>query len=201
MAEEHVPPRLVLASASPRRRDLLGRLVPVFDVRPADVDESHRPGEAAEDLVARLAATKAEAGRGAAAPGSVVLGADTIVVLDGDVLGKPVDGDHASAMLGRLSGRTHRVLTGVAVAAEGHDLAVEVVTTEVTFRTLTTGTIAEYVASGEPLDKAGAYGIQGGGGALVASIDGPFDNVVGLPLDTVRRLLARTGVLGPTVDP
>ena len=166
-----------------------------FDVWPADVDETPRPGEAPEALVARLARSKAEAGtRAAAVPDTVVLGADTIVTIDDDVLGKPADAAHAAEMLHRLAGRTHRVLTGVGVAVVGRPTAVEVVATEVTFRVLTVDEIAAYVATGEPLDKAGAYGIQGEGGTLVASIDGPYDNVVGLPLDCVRRLLTAAGI-------
>ena len=111
-----------------------------------------------------------------------------------DVLGKPGDVAQAADMLRRLAGRSHRVLTGVAVAVAGRPIAVEVVTTHVTFRSLTADEIAAYVATGEPLDKAGAYGIQGQGGALVASIDGPYDNVVGLPLECVRGLLIAAGI-------
>ena len=187
--------RLVLASASPRRRDLLGASDIPFEVRPAEVDETPVAGESPGALVARLAVSKAEAVSGG--EDVVVLGADT---LDDQVLGKPVDPADATAMLRRLAGRTHRVLTGVAVVSPGRPTAVEAIATEVTFRALTDEEIVDYVATGEPIDKAGAYGIQGEGGALVASIDGPYDNVVGLPMDAVRRLLAGAGVAvpGPT---
>ena len=187
-------PRLVLASASPRRKDLLADLGLPFDVRPADVDETPQPGESPEALVARLAGSKAEAGARATGPDAVVVGADTIVAIGDDVLGKPADAVGAADMLRRLAAATHRVLTGVAVAVTARPTALEVVTTDVTFRSLTADEIAAYVATGEPLDKAGAYGIQGQGGALVASIDGPYDNVVGLPLECVRRLLAAAGM-------
>ena len=187
-------PRLVLASASPRRKDLLAELGLPFDVRPTDVDETPRRGESPEALVARLAASKADAGARAAGPDAIVLGADTVVAIDDDVLGKPADAAHAAEMLRCLAGQAHRVLTGVAVAVARTPIAVEVVTTYVAFRSLTADEIAAYVATGEPLDKAGAYGIQGQGGALVASIEGPYDNVVGLPLERVRRLLTTAGI-------
>lgn len=191
-------PRLVLASGSPRRRDLLAATGMHFEIVPADVDETLLPGESAEDLTARLAVAKARAVRDALEPGPLlVIGADTVVVLDDEILGKPVDADDAARMLRRLSGRTHRVLTGVAVVAGEWSPRIDVTTTRVTFRPLTDDEIGEYVATGEPLDKAGAYGIQGAGGALVESIDGPYDNVVGLPVASVRRLLASARVEAP----
>ncbi len=207
-------PTVVLASASPRRSELLARLGMVFDVRPAEVDEAPLAGEDPVDLVRRLALAKAEAGLAAAAePDVVVLAADTVVVLDGAVLGKPIDDADAAAMLARLSARTHTVLTGVAVARRqdrsGGDaddgpsaavlgpsssvvLAVEA--TEVTMVELSGADIAWYVATGEPADKAGAYGVQGVGAVFVASVRGSWDNVVGLPLATTRRLLAEVGL-------
>lgn len=200
---------LVLASASPRRRDLLERFGRPVQVRPADVDETAAPGEDAVDLVRRLAVAKAETVLGLAAEDDVVvLAADTVVVLDGEVLGKPGDDADAARMLGRLSGRTHRVLTGVAVTARrpptgpagSHGLGpattaiAHVEATEVTFAALTAAEVAWYVATGEPLDKAGAYGIQGVGAVWVSSIRGSWDNVVGLPLGVTRRLLAEVGL-------
>ncbi len=202
---------LILASGSPRRRELLGRFGIAFETRPADVDERAQPGESPEHLVRRLAVAKAEAAIAAAPePDVVALAADTVVVLDGETLGKPTDADDATAMLGRLSGRTHVVLTGMAVArrtappddgsggevelAPAVQVAVEVDATEVTFVELTDADIAWYVATGEPLDKAGAYGIQGRGGVFVSSIRGNHDNVVGLSLVTARRLLAEASV-------
>ena len=184
-------PELVLASGSPRRQELLGRLGLAFTVRVPDVDETPRPGEGAETYVERLARTKAVAADGH--PGEVVLAADTTVELDGALLGKPADAASARAMLGGLSGRTHRVHTGVAVAAAG-DLRSRVTTTEVTFRVLTPEEIEAYLASGEPFDKAGGYGIQGRAGAFVASVAGSVSNVVGLPLAQTAALLAAVGL-------
>lgn len=207
-------PLLVLASASPRRNELLARFGRPFVVRPADVDETVHPGEGAADLVRRLAAVKAEAAMAQAAESDVVvLAADTVVVVDDEILGKPVNATEAASMLARLSGRTHQVLTGVALArrtdpvasvdsgigaetagvGSAQSLFVEVEATEVTFVTLEPSDIDWYVATGEPLDKAGAYGIQGQGGLFVSSIRGNYDNVVGLPLPTVRALLADVG--------
>jgi len=187
------PVRLVLASSSPRRRELLATLGVEFEVRPADADETPREGETPEPLVLRLALAKA---RAAARPGELVLGADTIVALDGEPLGKPADAAEARAMLARLSGRHHQVWTGVALversAVGARERALAVVT-DVVFRTLEPAEIDAYVASGEPLDRAGAYAIQGGAAAFVASVDGSWSNVVGLPVGAVRELLARHG--------
>jgi septum formation protein len=178
-------PGLVLASGSPRRRELLGQLGLSFAVVPPDVDETPRPGERPLDLVRRLARDKA-----AAVDGAVVVAADTVVEVDGDVLGKPADPDDARRMLRRLSGRAHKVHTGVAVRA-GDALAVDAVTTIVTFVPLQAAVVDWYVGTGEPLDKAGAYAIQGRGGVFVEHVRGSVSNVVGLPLTTVARLLTR----------
>ena len=194
-------PRLVLASASPRRSELLALLGRPFTVVVADVDETPLPGEPADALVERLAAAKAalvaeqlRAGDGAdaVAVGAVVVGADTVVVLDGEILGKPVDAPNAEAMLERLQGRVHRVLTGVAVARVDHAgvaMRCFVDSTEVQFVPMTATDIAGYVSTGEPLDKAGAYGIQGLGGRWVERIAGSYHNVVGLPLARLAPLL------------
>jgi septum formation protein len=186
--------RLVLASASPRRRELLGRLGLDPLVRPADIDETPRPGEDPHELVVRLASAKAAAsGDGhAGAPDEVVLAADTEVVLDGQVLGKPRDRDDAARTLRRLAGRVHEVVTGVAVRRGGTARATRV-TTEVRFRPLSDVEIAWYVATGEPDDKAGAYGLQGAGAALVDRIDGSDTNVIGLPLAETVALLRNVG--------
>ena len=184
--------RLVLASASPRRRELLQRLGIVFEVRPADVDETPRAGEEPPTLARRLAADKAQA-VATGADGAWVLGADTVVDVDGVTFGKPTDDVDAARMLRALAGRTHLVHTGVAVRRPVGALVTEVVTTEVTFAELSDEVIAWYVATGEPSDKAGAYGLQGIGGALVERIDGNVSNVLGLPLTTVRRLLGPVG--------
>ncbi len=210
-------PRLVLASASPRRRELLARLGLHPAIRPADVDESVHPGESAADLVVRLALTKAVASaaagrhdRGHALPthdvsgpparepehphdDEVVLAADTEVVLAGQVLGKPRDDAEAVAMLDALSGRTHEVITGLAVV-RGDTHRTGRVTTSVTFRTLSADEIAWYVATGEPDGKAGAYALQGAGAVLVQRLEGSDTNVIGLPLAETVALLRRVGL-------
>ncbi len=192
MSEPAALPPLVLASASPRRRELLSRLGLPFVVRPADADETPLPGESPRALVIRLALVKA---RQVARPGEVALGADTVVALAGRVLGKPADDAEATAMLRRLSGREHEVWTGVALVAPGGDgepprERAAACLTKVAFRALSAAEIAAYVASGEPRDKAGAYGIQGGAAAFVSGLDGEHSNVVGLPLPLVGELLA-----------
>jgi septum formation protein len=191
MAVPSDSPRLVLASGSPRRRELLQRLGLSFAVVPADIDESPRQGEDPLGYVLRLAREKAQC-VAASRPAHVVLAADTAVVLGEEILGKPRDAVEAEAILSRLSGREHRVLTGVAVArAAGVDaVAVE---TRVRVRTLRAEEIRWYVGTGEPLDKAGAYGIQGIGGAFVREISGSASNVVGLPLVETLELLASAG--------
>lgn len=182
---------LVLASSSPRRRQLLEMLRIPFEVEPSRIDEVVGPGEAPRDYVLRVAREKAEA-VAARRPGALVLAADTEVVLDGEVFGKPADAPGAVAMLQRLQGRTHQVLTGVTVAREGRlEHALDV--TAVTFRPADTATLAAYVATGEPLDKAGAYAVQGMGGVLIERIEGDVFGVMGLPVRLVVDLLARFG--------
>ena len=180
--------RLVLASASPRRAALLARAGYAFDVVPANVDESRRPAETAAAYVERLARNKAAAVAGRY-PERFVIGADTAVVVDGAVLGKPRDADDAARMLRLLSGRAHEVLTGVAVR-RGARCVVAVETSMVHFAVLGAGQITRYVGTGEPADKAGAYGLQGNGGRFVTRVDGSRSNVVGLPLGRLERLLA-----------
>ena len=182
-------PRLVLASASPRRRELLASLGLEFAVRPVDLDETYRPGEAAPDYVLRLAREKALARAG---PGELVLAADTVVVLDGELLGKPSDPEEARRMLARLAGRRHTVYTGVALVDGGRE-ATEVVASEVEIAPLSAEEIDWYVATGEPLDKAGSYAIQDLGALFVESVEGNYTNVVGLPLPAVYRLAAALG--------
>lgn len=183
---------LVLASGSPRRLELL-RLAG-FDpvVRPVDLDETPRAGEQPDAYVARLAGEKALAAERAA--DEVVLAADTTVVLDGALLGKPADAEEAAAMLRRLSGRAHHVMTGVTVVDRRGIPAEALVGTEVRFADLDEATIARYVASGEPLDKAGAYGIQGRAQVLVAEVRGSWTNVVGLPTVEAVALLRAAGI-------
>lgn len=183
----------VLASASPRRRDLLGRYL-TFEVRPAGIDESVLDGERPEDYVARLAREKAAAASRTVPNGTVVVAADTTVDVDGRIVGKPGGAAEARRILAGLSGRAHRVHTGVCVGGE-----VFTVTTTVRFAELSPAAIDWYVATGEPLDAAGAYAIQGAGAALVASIEGSWTNVVGLPLAETLAALARAGVPVPFV--
>lgn len=188
-------PRVVLASGSPRRHELLAALGIDPIVWPPDVDETLQVGESPVDYVARLARAKAAAI--AAQPDisatDLVLAADTTVVLDGEIIGKPIDRADAAAILRRLSGRTHRVHTGVAVQL-GDRVETAVIDTDVTFVSLSDDDIAWYVATGEPDDKAGAYGMQGTGTAIVAAIDGSPSNVIGLPLPALVELASRLGV-------
>jgi len=181
--------RLILASASPRRRELLTQAGFSFTVKAADIDESVLPGEDPEAYVTRLAREKARTIFDAVDDAeAVVLGADTTVVLDGEILGKPVDKADAVRMLRGLSGRTHRVITGVAVVTgRGAEVAAEV--TEVWFSEISDREIAEYVETGEPMDKAGAYGIQGRAGKWIPRIEGCYFNVMGLPLARVSAML------------
>ncbi len=182
---------LILASASPRRRALLEQLDLHFTVAVADIDERARAGEAPADLACRLAREKALTVLGHE-PDATVLASDTIVVRDGEVLGKPADEDDAARMLRLLSGRSHQVMTAVAVLRQDYE-DVFLVTTEVTFRPLSDAEIHAYVRSLEPLDKAGAYGIQGLGAAFVERIQGSYSAVVGLPLCETVQALRRAG--------
>jgi septum formation protein len=181
--------RLVLASASPRRAGLLQSAGFEFQVEPVEVDERPHVGEDPSVMVGRLASEKA-ALVARRLPDAVVLGADTVVVAEGVILGKPTDDRDAARMLARLSGRSHEVLTGVAVHATGERL-VAVERTLVWFTSLSAAEIAWYVASGEPRDKAGAYGVQGLASRFVARIEGSYSNVVGLPIARVYELLNR----------
>ena len=184
---------VILASASPRRRELLTRLVADFTVMPADIDET-LPTPITPAAVAGIALRKARAVAGRAA-GAVVLGADTVVVIDGQVLGKPSGPDEARRMLRQLRGRSHEVITGVAVVdtRNGREASTAVVT-RVFMAPYSDDAIEEYVSSGEPLDKAGAYAIQERGRMLVGGYVGSYTNVVGLPLEATRRLLTDFGV-------
>ncbi len=191
---------LVLASASPRRSALLDQLGVRYLCDPADLDETRRPGEAPGDYARRMAREKAlSVAARHSAEGCAVLAADTVVEIDGDVLGKPADHFDALAMLARLSGRTHRVLTAVCLWSP-EALCDELVETRVEFATLSRAVCEAYLATDEPWDKAGAYAIQGLAGAFVRSIEGSYSNVVGLPLAETWALLAAGGIvtaLGP----
>jgi septum formation protein len=185
---------MILASASPRRQELLEAAGFELSIEPADIDETRAPNESPLELVERLATQKAHASlanHGSLAKGETLLAADTIVWTGNDVLGKPRDPDDARRMLRELSGRTHHVSTGVCLLV-GTDGAEPIKhsfteTSAVTFRELSDAEIDEYVRTGEPMDKAGAYGIQGGAGRFVERLDGDYDNVVGLPVTRILQ--------------
>lgn len=179
--------RLILASASPRRQELLGRLGCGFEAIPAALDETPRAGETAEVLAARLARGKARA-VAAGRPGRPVLGADTVVARGDEILGKPADATEARRMLAALSGAGHRVVTGLALV-EDEAVREELVVSHVWFRQLAAAEIERYAGEAEPLGAAGAYAIQGGAAAFVARLAGSYTNVVGLPLAAAARLL------------
>ncbi len=199
------PLPIVLASASPRRSELLRKASVAFDVQPANIDELERDGEAPTQLAERLAIEKAlaVARRVGPAPPRQVLGADTIVVLDEEVLGKPRDASHALELLARLTGRRHRVVTGIAVVDSATlRVASRTVESSVTMRSATREELVAYVATGESLDKAGGYALQGGARSFVTEIDGSETNVIGLPVEETLALLesmsdAATGRWGP----
>ncbi len=184
---------LILASASPRRRELLGVFGIDFDVRPADIDESVISGETPADYTVRLAVEKAREVSGEYRD-CFVLGSDTTVALDGDCLGKPSDDEEARDMLERLSGTVHEVLSAVALIHPGGEVEIRLSTTRVDFARLPAEWIDDYIASGQPMDKAGAYGIQGAAGIWVRRLDGSYTGVVGLPLFETGELLRKAGL-------
>ena len=186
-------PRVVLASSSPRRRELLTLIGITHTVAPADIDESVLPGEDPRTHAERLARDKASV-IATREPNAVIIAADTIVVIDGDILGKPRDQADAAQMLRRLAGRAHVVYTAVAVA-RGTEINSGVEAVDVRFRELTDDEIARYVATREPMDKAGAYGIQGYGATIVERIDGDYFAVMGLALGRMVRLMESLGVM------
>jgi septum formation protein len=184
---------LVLASASPRRQELLRNAGIRFEAQPAHIPENRLPGETAKDCAERLAREKALAVAGHR-PHDVVLGADTVVVVDGQLLGKPSDAADAARMLRMLSGREHQVITGICLVVSGKPLVASE-TTLVTVSEITDKEIAEYVGSGEPMDKAGAYAIQGIASRWIPRIEGDYSNVVGLPVALVYGMLRQAGVM------
>ena len=193
-----IRPIVILASASPRRRELLSLIGVPHEVRPSNIDESLLDGEQPREHAERLARAKASV---VDARDAIVIGSDTIVVVDGDVLGKPRDEAHAAEMLRRLSGRSHVVMTGVAVRWRDR-IASAVEEVGVTFRALTDDEIARYIATREPMDKAGAYGIQGYGATIVERDDGDYFAVMGLALGTLISLCREVGLrydFGPLV--
>jgi septum formation protein len=187
------PVRVVLASQSPRRRELLRLVGITHEVQPAHIDESLIPGESPRTYAERLARTKAKT---IERRDAVTIGSDTIVVVDGDVLGKPADEADAARMLRRLSGRAHIVITAVAAEWKG-TLVSDVEEVGVTFRSLTGADIEAYIATGEPMDKAGAYGIQGYGATIVERVEGDYFAVMGLPINRLVRLLEGLGLVYP----
>lgn len=190
---------LVLASASPRRLDFLSGLGLDFTVCPPEIDEAQKIGEGAEDFVRRMAIEKAEAVAGQSH--AWVLAADTIVVIDDEILGKPSSAAGAEAMLQRLAGRWHEVWTAFAICQQEEGiLALQGVCTRVRFRSLTPELCRAYVNSGEPMDKAGSYGIQGQGSFLVEEVQGSYTNVVGLPVARVVRELLELAIICPSPD-
>jgi septum formation protein len=192
-AQSRILPTLVLASASPRREELLRNAGIKFDVQPADIPEAPQPGECAKDCAERLAREKAVA-VASRRPHDRVLGADTIVVVDGQILGKPTDAADAARMLRAISGRKHQVITGLCLVVKGEP-AVASETTEVTVNEIADNEIADYIATGEPMDKAGAYAIQGIASRWIARIEGDYSNVVGLPVALVWRMLRQARIL------
>jgi septum formation protein len=182
-------PKIILASASPRRAELLRNLGLRFEVRPVAVSEVPSEGEKPADFALRMASEKALKGR--RSDDELAVGCDTVVVVGEEILGKPEDAAQARSMLGLLGGRVHTVITAVAVA--GERLVSSFAETAVEFEPLDERTIEWYIATGEPMDKAGAYGIQGKAAVFVRRIDGPYDNVVGLPVNLLGRLLAEFG--------
>ena len=183
-------PDLILASSSPRRRELLGGLGLRFTVRAVDLDETPLAGEKPEGTVLRLAREKAAA---KAHPGEIVLAADTVVVIDGELLGKPRDPEDARRMLARIAGREHTVFTGVAVEEPGRGRVTEIASSRVRMAPLTSEQIEWYVETGEPMDKAGSYAVQGIGALFVEEVFGNYTNVVGLPLPLTWKLFRAVG--------
>jgi septum formation protein len=188
--------KLILASSSPRRAEILRGAGFQFEIRPANIDEARHAHESTEDYVRRLAHEKAElaASRAQSSEPAFVIGADTAVVIEGQILGKPADAEDARRMLQLLSARTHDVLTGVAVIpVPDAQRSLHVESTRVTFLSLGAAEIDDYVATGEPFDKAGAYGIQGIGGRFVSRIEGCYFNVMGLPISRLWQMLVAAG--------
>jgi septum formation protein len=186
--------KLILASGSPRRRELLTRARIDFEVVQSNLEEVREPHEGAREYALRMARDKTLAVSKRHSD-RLVLGADTVVECGGEILEKPIDGSDAMRMLSTLSARTHTVVTAFAIASDAEVVASEAVVSRVTFRILTSDEIASYIGTGEPFDKAGAYGIQGIGGGFISHVDGSRDNVMGLPTDEVIAALRRLGAL------
>lgn len=186
---------IILASASPRRRELLKQLAVNFQVAPADIDESYIQGETPRDYVTRLSREKAMAGFEQSRAGLPVMGSDTIVLLDGEILGKPESRQEAEKMLQRLSGKTHEVYSGVALVVNPEFILDTLNVTAVTFGEMPLAWIRQYCQTDEPMDKAGAYAVQGSTGQYIRRIEGSYSGVMGLPLFETAELLRRAGLL------
>jgi len=188
--------RIILASSSPRRRELLGTLGFAFDVIHPSADETLSADEPPEDFALRVSAEKATSVSGSLGEGAVVIGADTIVVVDGEILGKPGDREEASSMLRKLSGKKHHVYTAFSIVRPKNEiLHSEIVDTSVLVKPLAASEIEGYIKTGEPMDKAGAYGIQGLGSFMVRGIEGSYSNVVGLPVEELLAALKKLGIV------
>ena len=185
-------PQIILASASPRRRALLDQIEVHYIQQPVNIDETIHDNESPEAYVSRIAAEKSRIGRQLSSQTLPVLGADTSVILDGAILGKPHDQADAAALLQQLSGRTHRVLSAVSLRSEQHWNKISI--TSVTFRSLSSAEISAYCACGEPMDKAGGYAIQGRAAQFISQIDGSYSGVMGLPLFETAALLQQAGI-------
>jgi septum formation protein len=195
MEQLNTTPQLILASASPRRRELLQRAGVAFTVIPSNTLEAVQPGETPQEYALRVASEKAQ-DVARKHPGNWILGADTIVEIDGQVLGKPRDAADGHWMLRQLSGRPHQVMTAFALLnGDGQVWVRHIVTSRVTFKRLSESQIREYLATGEPFDKAGAYAVQGLGASLVEQVEGSYTNIVGLPMDEVQAALGAVGLL------
>lgn len=187
-------PKLILASSSPRRIEILRTVAWPFEALPVDIDEARHQDEKAATYVERLAGEKAQAAAAVRGAGSTIIGADTVVVIEGEILGKPTDEDDARRMLRQLSARWHQVLTGIAILdGAPSEIRVAHETTEVKFAAMNEAEIDWYVASGEPLDKAGAYAIQGLGSRFIEGIRGDYFNIVGLPVRLLYQLVTELG--------
>lgn len=188
--------RIILASSSPRRRELLSTLGFAFDVMHPSADETVSGDETPEDFALRVSAEKAASVSGSLGEGAVVIGADTIVVVDGEILGKPEDPEEASSMLRKLSGKEHHVFTAFSIVKPKNEiLHSEIVDTSVRVKPLAASEIEGYIKTGEPMDKAGAYGIQGIGSFMVRGIEGSYSNVVGLPVEELLAALKKLGIV------
>lgn len=199
MISEHTRAAIMLASASPRRRELLDQIGVSYFVQPADIDETPLPGEQPKPYTLRIAREKVMAVAGTRKNGEIILGADTAVVVGDQMLGKPADEDEAFAMLRMLSGVVHQVYTAVAVMGRDGELESSLRVSDVEFATMDDDWIRAYIETGEPMDKAGAYGIQGWAGVRIREVRGSYSSIMGLPLFETANLLGNAGLRLPQI--